>query len=146
MKRQDKFPETQTFHYYNANPRNRITSDCVFRAIARATEIPYNDVVKGLAELHCLTGYECTDKRTIDSFLKAHGWTKNKQPRKADNTKYTGKEFCLQLQAWNKDFPQSENGRYVAMIGGNHVIAIVNGKVNDTWNSTGGCIGNYWTK
>lgn len=146
MKRQDKYPETETFHYFNANPRNRITSDCVFRAIARATEIPYNDVVKGLAELHCLTGYECTDKRTIDKYLNMHGWTMHKQSRKADNTKYTGKEFCLQLQAWNNDFPQSENGRYVAMIGGNHVVAIVNGKVNDIWNSTGGCIGNYWTK
>ena len=146
MKRQDKFPETPTFHYYNANPHNRITSDCVFRAIAHAAEIPYNEVVRGLAEIHCLTGYECTDKLTIDKFLTAHGWTMHKQPRKPDNTKYTGKEFCLRLQAFDETLPESCNGRYIANIGGNHIVAIVNGKVNDIWNSTGGCIGNYWTK
>ena len=36
--------------------------------------------------------------------------------------------------------------RYIAHIGGHHIIAIVDKKVNDTWDSTDGCIGNYWTK
>ena len=36
MKREDKFKDTATFHYYNANPKNRITGDCAFRAISTA--------------------------------------------------------------------------------------------------------------
>ena len=37
-------------------------------------------------------------------------------------------------------------GTCVANIGGNHTVCIKNGKVHDTWDSTDGCIGNYWVK
>lgn len=134
--RLEKYPDTDTFHFHNENPKNRITCDCAYRAIARGTGIPYNEVVMGLARLHCETGFECTDKRTMEKFLKEHGWVKHKQPRKADNTKYTGREFCREFR------PK----RAVAMIGGHHMVAIVDGKINDIWNSTDGCIGTYWTE
>ena len=58
-----------------------------------------------------------------------------KQPRKANNKKYTGKEFC-----------KKHNETCVANIGGHHVVCIKNGKVHDIWDSTDGCIGNYWVK
>lgn len=42
---------------------------------------------------------------------------------------------------------------FIANIGGHHMVCIketggLHGshKVHDTWNSTDGCIGNYWTK
>ena len=76
------------------------------------------------------SAYKC-----IDKYLTSKGCIKMKQPRKSDNTKYTGKEFY-------KIF----NGVCVANIGGNHVVCIKNGKVHDTWDSTDGCIGNYWVK
>lgn len=138
MTRQEKYPETRTFHYYNANPKNRITGDCRIRAIAVACEVPYNKVVMDLAKIQCDTGYDQCTNQGIDILMKQYGWTKHKQPRKADNTKYTGKEFCLKMA--------KKNVRYVANIGGHHIVAIINGKVNDIWDSTGGCIGNYWTK
>lgn len=136
MTRQEKHPETRTFHYYNANPKNRITGDCWCRAICTALQIPYNQVVMEMAELQCKTGYDASE--LIARYLESKGWTKHKQPRKADNTKYTGKDFCLKMA--------KKHIRYVANIGGHHVVAIVNGKVYDIWDSTGGCIGNYWTK
>lgn len=135
MKRTEKYPETSTFHYYNANPKGRITGDCYVRAISTATEIPYNTVVMEMAELQCKTGYDASE--LIDRYLKSKGWIKHAQPRKADNTKYTGKEFCERARDY-------EN--YIANIGGHHIVAIVNGKINDIWDSTNGCIGNYWTK
>lgn len=81
-----------------------------------------------------------------DKYLQSKGWIKHKQPRKADNTKYTGKEFCRVL---NKDiFAVGQS--VVANIGGGHMVCIKeNGttfKVHDIWDSTDGCIGNYWTK
>lgn len=136
--RQEKYPETRTFHYYNANPKNRITGDCRIRAIAVACEVPYNQVVMDLARIQCETGYDQTANQGLSILLKEYGWIKHKQPRKADNTKYTGAEFCRLLA--------KKNERYVANIGGHHIVAIVNGKVNDIWDSTDGCIGNYWTK
>ena len=147
MKRQDKYPETRTFHYHNENPKNRITTDCVIRAVSTATKTPYNQVVMELAEMQCKTGYDDGDKKLYDQYLQSKGFVKYSQPRKDDNTKFTGKEWCLRLQ---EDIDWATNGEQlkniVAHIGGNHVVAIVDGKVWDTWDSTNGCIGNYWVK
>lgn len=136
MTRQQKYPDTATFHYFNANPKNRITGDCWCRAICTALEIPYNQVVMEMAELQCKTGYDSSD--LIGRYLESKGWIKHKQPRKSNNTKYTGAEFCKLIAKTNR--------RYIANIGGHHIVAIVDGKVNDIWDSTDGCIGNYWTK
>lgn len=138
MTKQEKYPETSTFHYYNANPKNRITGDCVFRAFALAMNQDYNKTVMEMAELMCKTGYALNDTKGECKYLESKGWVKHKQPRKPDGTKYTGKEFCKMIA--------KKNERYVAHIGGHHMVAIVGAKVNDIWDSTDGCIGNYWTK
>lgn len=145
MARQEKYPDTSTFHYYNANPKNKITTDCVIRAICTALEQDYNQTVMELAEMQCKTGYDDGDNKLYDKYLQSKGWTKHKQPRKADNTKYTGKEFCREL---NKDI-LAVGKKIVANIGGNHTVCIKESsstfKVHDIWDSTDGCIGNYWT-
>lgn len=133
--RQQKYPDTKTFHYYNANPKGRITADCVARAICTALEQDYVETVKEMVDLQIKTGYEYTDKKCIEKYMELKGWKKVKQPRKSNNTKYTGKEFCNIFK-----------GVCVANIGGNHVVCIKDGKVHDIWDSTDGCIGNYWVK
>ena len=64
-----------------------------------------------------------------------------KQTRKPDNSKYTGKEFCLDIQG-----SPNPNKKYIATIGRHHIVAIVDGKINDTWDCSNKCIGNYWTR
>ena len=135
MKREQKYPDTSTFHFYNANPKGKFTGDCVFRAFALALDQDYNQTVMEMAELMCETGYAMNDKHGEDAYMKRKGWIKHKQPRKSDNTKYTGKEFVKMFE-----------GTCVAHIGGHHMVCIKDHKVHDTWDSTGGCIGNYWTK
>lgn len=137
MTRKEKYPDTETFAFFNANPHNRYTTDCVIRAISTATDIPYNQVVMDLAELQCKTGYDDGESKLYGKYLESKGWIKHKQPRKADNTKYTGKEFCG-LVPFSK--------KYIVHIGGHHIAAIISGQVFDTWDCTDGCIGNYWTK
>lgn len=141
--------ETPTYHFYNANPKNRRTTDCVVRAICTALEQDYNKTVIELAELQCTTGYDSSDSKLYDKYLQSKGWIKHKQPRKADNTKYTGNEFCSKL---SKDV-LFIGKNVIAHIGGNHIVCIketdgIHGthKVFDIWDSTNGCIGNYWTK
>lgn len=153
MTRQQKYPDTSTFHYFNANPKGRITTDCCVRAIAAATELDYNLVVLAQALVQIETGYDQAENKGIDILMEHLGWEKQKQPRKADGTKYKGQEFC-ELQQLHMDsnthrFDDSGiiiSPRIVANIGGNHTVAIVDGKVWDIWDSTGGCIGNYWVK
>jgi len=146
MTRQEKYPDTKTFHFYNANPKGRITGDCRIRAIATATGEKYNNVVLALALIQIATGYDQCANQGIDILMDSLGWKKQKQPRKANGKKYTGKEFCRIQQKG-----VSENGivispRIFCNIGGHHEVAIVDGKVNDIWDSTDGCIGNYWVK
>lgn len=144
MKREDKYPDTKTFHYFNANPKNRLTGDCVIRSIALGLNKPYNECVMEMAELMCKTGYSLVDKKGIGAYLKSQGWEKHNQPRKADNTKYTGKEFCRWL---NKN---CQDESVICNIGGHHIVCIKKHegqyKVHDTWDSTEGSIGNYWTR
>ena len=145
MNRQSKYPDTKTFHYYNANPKNRITTDCVIRALSTAMDKDYNEVVMELAEMQCKTGYDDGDTKLIDKYLQSKGWVKNKQPRKEDGTKYTGKEWCLEMQE-DYDWIIGKKKNVIANIGGHHIVAIVDGQVWDIWDSTDKCIGNYWTK
>lgn len=139
MRRQDKFPDTTTFHFYNANPHNRYTTDCVIRAICTALEQPWEQTLKDLAEIAVKKGVMVDDVACYGEYLRRKGWMKRQQPRKTDNTKYTGKDFC-------KSSICDGNRRYIAHIGGHHIVAIVEKRVWDIWNSTGGCIGNYWVK
>lgn len=140
MTRQEKYPDTKTFRYYNANPKGRITTDCVIRALATATDIPYASVVRELAEMQIATGYDDGETKCYGVWLESNGWHRQKQPRKPDGRKFTGKEFCK----WLRD--NGFKGSVVANIGGHHVVAIVDCKVHDIWDSTDGCIGNYWMK
>lgn len=139
MRRQDKFPDTDTFHFYNANPHNRYTGDCVIRAISTALEQPWEQTLKDLAELAVKKGIMVDDVACYDEYLRRKGWVKHQQPRKMNNTKYTGKDFC-------KSSICDGNRRYIAHIGWHHIVAIVEKRVWDIWNSTDGCIGNYWVK
>ena len=142
MKRQEKYPETSTFHFYNANPKNKLTTDCVIRAISTAMERPYNEVYEELFRFSLKCGYMLNDNKCYEKYLEAKGWRKNSQPRKDDKTKYTGKEFCEEIQTHRHWY----NPQIIAHIGGHHIVAIMYGKVNDTWDSTDGCIGNYWER
>lgn len=151
MNRQQKYPDTSTFHFYNANPKNKYTSDCVIRAISTALGQSWEQTVRELTEVGIKYGYVFTDTKCYEHYLKQKGWVKHKQPRKSDNTKYTGFEFCTELETdnpWEYNFDimsVRKKGNIIAHIGGHHIVAIVNHKVYDTWNSTDGCIGNYWT-
>ena len=148
MRRQDKYPTTDTFVYHNENPKNRITGDCTFRAIATATGKAWDEVVIEMAKLSCETGYAINDTKGIERYMEQIGWHKWKQPRKPNGKKYTGKEFCK----WLNTNPRNVNA-VVAKIGSHHVTCIKRGgvynsdfKVNDIWDCTDGAIGNYWTK
>ena len=144
MRRKDAYPDTETFHWYNANPKGRITGDCTFRAVCTALEKSWNDTVMEMAEMSCRTGYAINDSKGTDRYLKEQGWTKQKQPRKSDGTKYTGMEFCCMLNE------SGAEGSVIAHIGGHHIVCIKKHegayKVHDIWDSTYKCIGNYWVK
>ena len=130
-----KTPEnTDSFIYYNANPKNRKTSDCVIRAISKFLNQDYNKVLMEMVKLSCDNGYAINSKEQIDIYLKSKGLIKNKQPRKKDNSKFTGIEFIEQ------------DIDCIAVIGSHHITCIMDNKIYDTWDCSNKCIGNYYTK
>lgn len=99
-----------------------------------------------MVQMQVKTGYAFNGQKGIDKYLQSKGFIKYKQPRKDDNTKYTGEEWCNKISK-DKSFL---NKNIVANIGGHHTVCIKpyqgKYKVWDIWNSTEGCIGNYWVK
>lgn len=132
--------DTDVFTYVNPNPKKANTTDCVVRAISLALEKPYVEVCNGLFNIYLKYGYHLCDRHCYERYLKQQGWVKQHQPKKADNTKYTASEFCKIRQKCGS------LGNLIIHLGCHHVAAIVNNKVNDSWDSTDGCVGIIYTK
>lgn len=153
MKRIDKYPETASFIYHNQNPRNRVTGDCVFRAMSLALDQDYNQTVMEMAENMCKTGYALNDTKGEETYLASKNWFKHKQLRHDDNKKYTGREFASYLSI---NFPNGEAGNVICHIGGHHMVCFkptwhgegfnCKYKCHDIWDSTMGTVGMWWTK
>lgn len=154
MKRSDRYPETSSFIYYNRNPRNRLTEDCAFRAFSLGLDQDYNKTVLEMAQHMCKTGYAMDGTIGEGSFLtKEKKWIQHRQLKHDDGTKYTGKQFADWLSI---NYPNGEIGNVICNIGGHHVVCFkptyhgdgfnCRYKCHDIWDSTGGCVGIWWTK
>lgn len=147
-----KYPDTDTFHFHNANPKGKITTDCSIRAISTVLGQSWEDTIREMTELSIKTGHFINCNKLIDKYMKLKGFICCKQPRKADNTKYTGEEFCRTLMhpIYSEDLKLTDKSfeinRILANIGGHHIVAIMSGQIWDTWNSTSGSIGKVWVK
>lgn len=133
---------TSTFTYYNANHKNKTTTDCVIRAICTAMKKPYLEVYKELYELSLKTGYMINERKCYEKYLKLNGWIKQSQPKKFDNTKYDGNEFINYL-----NHEKYLGGEPIIMkIGTHHLSCIVDNTIHDIWNCSYGKVGNWWVK
>ena len=135
--RKQKYPDTETFHFHNQNPKGRITGDCVYRAISYATGVDYNDIVLEIAYRQIETGYCKDDKRTFEAILEKHGFIKMPQLKHIDGTKFTVREFV----------ETHKTGLYVINMA-QHLSVVEDGKNIDIWDCVkyGGCVGNYYVK
>ena len=151
-KRARKYPDTDYFHFHNANPKGKMTEDCAVRAITTVLKQPYEQTLRELAEVTIKTGYMLNGNKGIDAYMKSKGWVKCKQPKKPDGTKYTGQEFCRTLMhpIYSEELDICKEGfeinNILANIGGHHIVAIMSGQIWDTWNSANGSIGIVWVK
>lgn len=125
-----------TFTNYNANLKNKKTTDCVVRALSKASYKDYKDVAKDLFNIWMKTGYMPNDKKCYEKWLKANGFIKYKQPRREDNTKYLVGEI---------DELVSYGDRVIISCAG-HLTFYEDNKIWDIWDCRKKSIGNYWIK
>ena len=123
------------FVNYNANPKNKKTSDCVIRAICTALEVSWEQVYKEMLDVALRTGYAISSKQNYTKYLSIKGYEKQKMPRRNDNSRYTIKEFIDELADPNKTY-------IIDMA--NHVTVASAGKLYYIWNCGSKSVGNYW--
>ena len=138
MRRQDKYPTTSTFKYENLNPRNRITEDCVIRALARFLDKSWEEVLTDLTNLAINeTGYNPQGRKNMSVYLDRVGAIKHAMPTKPNGTKYSVMEFV----------DDHRTGTYLISIA-SHITVLKDGKIRDIWDVSLSQrrVGNYWTK
>lgn len=112
------------FIEYNNNPHGRAVEDCVIRAIAKATDQPWEAVYLGLVR----TGLEMKDLPNSNtvwaSYLRDNDFVMRTLPDTCPHC-YTIADFAL-------DHPE---GRFVVATG-SHAVAVVDGDIYDAWDSS----------
>ena len=125
------------FIKYNSNPKNKITNDCIIRAITIATNKRWEDVYRELTELGIRKGLMINDKKNWKAYIKMLGYEKQKTPKKEDNKRYSIKEFYEELAETQQIYIVSIRS---------HLTIIKDKNLYDTWNCSNKCMGNYWVK
>lgn len=107
---------------FNGNPCGKRTGDCVIRAISIAENTSWRKVYLAL----CVEGYDsCTfgdDNKTWEGYLKNIGYRRFNLP---DNKSYKLSDFAN----------SHKSGTYIVGTG-THAVAVVNGDIIDSWDSS----------
>lgn len=130
----EKKNSKNVFCYYNCNPHNKLTDDCVIRAIAAGTGESWETILKDLTKYMLKDGHMLNTPELYGKYLKDHGWVKQKQPVKSNKQKMRIGEFLKKFK-----------GCAIAHAGCGHVTYLSEGKVYDLWDTSDEIIGNYWT-
>lgn len=120
--------------YYNPNPHNKSTGDCVIRAITKVIGADWDTVYV----LICAEGFLLKELPPTDnvwrSFLSKNGFHRY-MVQDAVIDGYTVKQFC-------KENPE---GTFLLFVG-EHVIAVIDGDYYDTWDSGDEIPSFFWRK
>lgn len=143
-----KIPEDTTYYqFFNKNPKDRRTSDCVVRALATALDQSWEQTYKELFEIGMKSCRPPEDDWVVSTYLNSKGCLKINQPKKRDGTKFTGEEVCHLIQ---EDSFVSNEGvnlskyNFFINIGTHHCSCIIKGKINDIWNCSYDKVGKMW--
>ena len=113
------------YSYYNANPYKIRVGDCVIRAISKALNQSWEDTYIDLTIQGYLMGDLLSSNAVWGAYLKSKGFIRDIVSNDCPEC-YTIEDFC------------SERPKGTYIIGtGTHAVAVEDGCVFDTWNSSG---------
>lgn len=105
------------FIEYNANPFGAYIGDCIIRAITKATNKNYMDVMDGLIAVADKHDWEIDELRTMNVYLLSIGW-----------------EYCeLNCKPTVKQFASAIMDPRILIVN-EHATCTQDGNVYDTWN------------
>ena len=122
-----------SYVYYNPNPTGRSVGDCTVRAIARTLGIDWDEAYCALA----LQGYCMGDMPSADNvwgaYLRSKGLSRHLIP-----------DACLDCYTVADFAAEHPQGAYLLALPG-HVIAVRDGDIYDSWDSSNGVPTYYWS-
>lgn len=133
IQKQYGLDDNSLFRYYNCNPYNVHTDDCVIRAITAGTGKSWEEVVSDLTQYMLQYGHMMNTPEIYGVYLKDKGWICQKTPKKRGGGEMTIGEFVKKFA-----------GHAIAHVDNNHVTYIADGKVWDLWDPSEHLIGEYW--
>lgn len=111
------------YKYKNKNKLGRIVGDCVIRAISTLLNQTWDETYIGLA----IQGFISADMPSSDDvwgdYLIYKGYERRVLSHECPN--------CLTVREFAERY---DKGRYLLFVGG-HVVAVIDGKYYDTWDS-----------
>lgn len=122
------------FIYYNANPENIQTEDCVVRALALFFDDTWEHIYADLT-MQGLNMHSMPSANNVwGHYLKQNGYKRVTIPDTCP--------FCYTIRDFAIEHPI---GTYVVGTG-RHVVTIIDGDYYDTWDSGGEIAIYYWEK
>lgn len=119
---------------YNPNPIALEGIDCTVRALTKALNIPWEKAYTMLA----VNGFAMADmpnaNHVVNATLRQNGFTREIIPNSCPDC-YTAEDFA----------EEHPNGTYVLAFG-DHVCAVVDGTIYDSWDSRNRVPMFYWEK
>ena len=122
------------YTYFNPNPFQHFIEDCAARALSKALSIDWDMASAILANAGIKMGYNADDKRVFYAILREQGFDREVIPNTCPDC-YTAEDFCI----------EHPKGTYILGFG-DHVAAVVDGTIYDTWDSRKEKPFFYWHK
>lgn len=122
------------FEMWNPSPIGARVGDCAVRAVSKALGTDWETAYT----LLCLKGFELYDmpnsNSVIDALLSEYGFERSVVPNSCPH--------CYTVADFAEDHP---SGTYILGTG-NHVVCVMDGTINDSWDSSNEVPIYYWSK
>lgn len=122
------------YEYWNPSPNGSRVGDCAVRALSKILGTDWETAYTML----CLKGFSRFDmpnsNAVINSVLAEHGFRRDIIPNTCPD--------CYTMEDFSKDHPA---GRFVAGTG-DHVVAVIDGVIYDSWDCSNEVPIFYWQK
>lgn len=113
------------FIHYNPNPvRSDGVGDCAVRAVAKATDLTWEQAYTELSTSGFLMGDVMNSDQVLAAVLRKHGFVRGSVPEECPDC-YTAADFAM----------EHPEGTYVVK-SDNHVATIIDGNIFDAWDSS----------
>lgn len=120
--------------YYNPNPLNKKTTDCVIRMLCKVLGLDWTMSYLELSTV-VLSEYEMPSSNYIwETLLLEHGFKKRLLP--------TTCPVCMKV----RDFVNLHRDGTFVLCTGSHVVAAIDGKYYDAWDSGDEVVAYYFVK